>query len=123
MVRAIRLSIEAIDQRLNKPRRPRRQPRLGVPDRHAAARGPGMIAGLILAFAKALGEFGATYLRRGDPRPDPDRAGGDLRLHASAGRRERRAAAEPVAIAIALLAVVASELLTRRVGDRAGSRD
>src|SRR5205814_1025427 len=61
MVRAIRLSIEAVDGRL---------------ERAAATLGagpllvfltvtlplalPGLIAGMILAFAKSLGEFGAT---------------------------------------------------------------
>jgi molybdate transport system permease protein len=61
MVRAIRLSIEAIDQRLE-----------GAAATLGASRAwvfatvtlplalPGIIAGMVLCFAKALGEFGAT---------------------------------------------------------------
>lgn len=33
---------------------------MGVPHRHASLILPGIIAGMILAFAKAMGEFGAT---------------------------------------------------------------
>ena len=41
---------------------------------------PGLVAGTTLAFARALGDFGATLMVAGDtPGPDPDPAAGDLR--------------------------------------------
>src|SRR5215217_2076943 len=61
MVRAIRLSIEAIDLRLEET-----ASTLGANRAYVFATVtlplalPGVVAGLILAFAKALGEFGAT---------------------------------------------------------------
>ena len=61
MVRAIRLSIEAIDPGLEDAART-----LGAPEWYVFATvtlplaAPGVIAGLILGFAKAIGEFGAT---------------------------------------------------------------
>ncbi len=41
-------------------RHARRQPALGLRDGDAAALSPGILAGMILCFAKAMGEFGAT---------------------------------------------------------------
>jgi molybdate transport system permease protein len=117
MVRAIRLSIEAVDRRIE------------------AAAGtlganplwvfgtitlplilPGLITGAILSFAKAMGEFGATITfvsnipNQTQTLPSaiytftqvPGGDAGALRLSA-------------IAIAVALLAVVLSEILTRRV--------
>ncbi len=61
MVRAIRLSIEAVDARLEQAAQT-----LGAPSWFVFATvtlplaAPGIIAGLILGFAKAIGEFGAT---------------------------------------------------------------
>jgi molybdate transport system permease protein len=61
MVRAIRLSIEAIDQRLEQA-----AATLGANPAWTFATVtlplalPGIIAGMVLAFARALGEFGAT---------------------------------------------------------------
>ena len=61
MVRAMRLSIEAVDTRLEDAART-----LGAPGWFVFASvtlplaAPGIIAGLILGFAKAIGEFGAT---------------------------------------------------------------
>jgi molybdate transport system permease protein len=61
MVRAIRLSLEAIDPGLEDAART-----LGAPEWYVFATvtlplaAPGVIAGLILGFAKAIGEFGAT---------------------------------------------------------------
>lgn len=61
MVRAIRLSIEAVDPRLEQAAGTLGAPRLWV---FATVTLPlilpGVIAGAILAFAKAMGEFGAT---------------------------------------------------------------
>ena len=61
MVRAIRLSFEAVDRRLEQA-----AGTLGAPPLWTFATvtlplaAPGIIAGMILAFAKAIGEFGAT---------------------------------------------------------------
>jgi molybdate transport system permease protein len=120
MVRAIRLSIEAVDRRLEDA---------------AATLGagpawvfltvtlplilPGVIAGMILSFAKAMGEFGATITFvsniPGETQTLPSAIysytqvpGGDpnaLRLTA-------------VSVLIALGALVSSEVLARRVGQR-----
>ncbi|BCH26389.1 molybdate ABC transporter permease subunit [Mesorhizobium sp. L-8-3] len=120
MVRAIRLSIEAVDRKLE------------------AAAGtlganplwvfgtitlplilPGIIAGMILSFAKAMGEFGATITFvsniPGETQTLPSAIytftqvpGGDagaLRLTL-------------ISIGIAMIALVVSELLARRVGRR-----
>lgn len=120
MVRAIRLSIEAIDTRL---------------EAAAATLGanrafvflsvtlplmlPGIIAGMILCFAKAMGEFGATITFvsniPGETQTLPSAIysftqvpGGDpeaLRLTA-------------ISVAISLAALMASEFLARRAGQK-----
>jgi len=116
MVRAIRLSIEAVDRRLEE-----------AAGTLGASRAwvfltvtlpltlPGIIAGLILCFAKAIGEFGATITFvsniPGETQTLPSAIytftqvpGGDagaLRLTA-------------ISIAISIAALLASELLARR---------
>ena len=120
MVRAIRLSIEAVDRRLEEA-----AGTLGASRPWVFATVtlplivPGIIAGMILAFAKAIGEFGATITFvsniPGESQTLPAAIytftqvpGGDagaLRLTV-------------VAIAIAMVALVASELLARRAGRR-----
>jgi molybdate transport system permease protein len=118
MVRAVRLSIEAVDRRLEAA-----AGTLGANPLWVFATItlplilPGVIAGMILSFAKAMGEFGATitfvsnipgqtqtlpsaiYTFTQVPGGDP----GALRLTA-------------VSIVIAMTALVASEILARRVG-------
>ena len=117
MVRAIRLSLEAVDRKLEQA--------AGTLGANRAVvfltitlplALPGVVAGMILAFAKALGEFGATITFvsaiSGETQTLPSAIyaytqvpGGDagaLRLSL-------------IAAAIALAAVVASEILTRRV--------
>lgn len=67
MVRAIRLSIEAIDPRLERAART-----LGAPKVHVfrtitlPLMAPGLISGCVLGFARALGEFGATITFAGN---------------------------------------------------------
>ncbi len=120
MVRAMRLSIEAVDRKL---------------EAAAATLGanaawvfltvtlpltvPGIIAGMILSFAKAMGEFGATITFvsniPGETQTLPSAIysftqvpGGDpeaLRLTA-------------ISIAISLTALMASEILARRAGQK-----
>ena len=120
MVRAIRLSIEAVDTRLE------------IGGRHLGANPlwvfatvtlplclPGVIAGAILCFAKAMGEFGATITFvsniPGETQTLPSLIytltqvpGGD----AGAMRLTL------VSIAISMLALLGSELLARRIGVR-----
>ncbi len=120
MVRAIRLSIEAVDRKL--------EDAAGTLGAHPVwvfftitlpLILPGIIAGIILAFAKGMGEFGATitfvsnipgetqtlptaiYTFTQTPSGDS----GALRLTL-------------VSVAISMAALVASELLARRVGRR-----
>ena len=120
MVRAIRLSLEAVDRKLEDA-----AASLGAGPLWVFATVtlpltlPGIIAGMILSFAKAMGEFGATITFvsniPGETQTLPSAIysytqvpGGDpnaLRLTA-------------VSVTIALGALVASEVLARRVGQR-----
>ncbi len=120
MVRAIRLSIEAVDTRLEAA-----AGTLGASPAWVFATVtlplclPGVIAGAILCFAKAMGEFGATITFvsniPGETQTLPSLIytltqvpGGDagaLRLTL-------------VSIAISMIALLGSELLARRVGAR-----
>ena len=120
MVRAIRLSIEAVDRRLEDAASTLGASRLGVFFAVTLPLAvPGVLAGVVLAFAKALGEFGATITFvsniPGETRTLPaaiytltQTPGGD----AAAGRLVL------VAIALSLAALVASELLARRLSGR-----
>jgi len=120
MVRAIRLSVEAVDQRLEAA-----AGTLGASPAWVFATVtlplilPGIIAGMILCFAKAMGEFGATITFvsniPGETQTLPSAIytftqvpGGD----AGAMRLTL------VSIAIAMVALVASEIMARRVGQR-----
>ena len=120
LVRAIRLSFEAIDRRLEDA-----ASTLGANRTWAfltitlPLALPGIIAGMVLCFAKALGEFGATITFVSNIPGETQTIsaaiytflqvpGGD----AAAGRLV------VVAIIIALAALVASEWLARRAGTR-----
>ncbi len=118
MVRAIRLSIEAVDRRLEAA-----AGTLGASPLWVFATItlplslPGIIAGMILSFAKAMGEFGATITFvaniPGETQTLPSAIytytqvpGGDpmvLRLTA-------------ISIVISMAALLASEVLARRIG-------
>jgi molybdate transport system permease protein len=118
MVRAIRLSIEAVDPRLENVART-----LG------AGRGrviativlplsvPGILAGVILGFARAPGEFGATITFvsnvPGETQTLPLAIYGALQLPGGDATVLRLAA---VSVALSLAALIASELLARRAG-------
>ena len=120
MVRAIRLSIEAVDPRLEEAAGTLGAPRLWV---FATVTmpliAPGIVAGAILSFAKAMGEFGATITFvsniPGQTQTLPSAIytftqvpGGDagaLRLTL-------------VAVAVAMTALIASEFVARRVAQR-----
>jgi molybdate transport system permease protein len=120
MVRAIRLSIEAVDRKLEDA-----ASTLGASPFWVFATVtlplvlPGIIAGMILSFAKAMGEFGATITFvsniPGETQTLPSAIytytqvpGGDanaLRLTA-------------VSVVISLAALIASEVLARRIAHR-----
>lgn len=123
MVRAMRLSLEAVDQGLESAART-----LG------AGRGrvfltvtlplmaPGILAGMVLAFARALGEFGATITFvsniPGETRTLP------LALYTLTQTPDGETAAARLAlltIAIAVVALIASEWMARRLKARIGS--
>ena len=120
MVRAMRLSLEAVDRRLEEAAGTLGARRVFVfllvtlP-----LMMPGIIAGMVLSFARSLGEFGATITfvsnRPGETQTLPlaiytltQTPGGDpaaLRLTA-------------VAVVLSMLALLASEMLARQIGRR-----
>lgn len=124
MVRAIRLSIEAVDPKL---------------EQAAATLGaspfwvfltvtlpmalPGIVAGTILAFAKAMGEFGATITFvsniPGETRTIPSAIYAFLQVPGGEGAAMRLVI---VAVVVAMAALVLSEVLARRVAGRVGGR-
>ncbi|MFU8883564.1 MAG: molybdate ABC transporter permease subunit [Rhodobacterales bacterium] len=120
MVRAIRLAVEAVDPKLE-----------AAASTLGASRPwvfvtvtlplilPGIIAGTILAFAKAMGEFGATITFvsniPGQTQTIPSAIYAFLQVP---GGQEAATRLVIVAIAIAMLALLLSEVLARRVARR-----
>jgi molybdate transport system permease protein len=117
-VRAIRLSLEAVDQRLEEAART-----LGA-GRGRAFRTitlplawPGLLAGAVLAFARALGEFGATITFVGSVPGESETL--PLAIYAALQRPGGEAAAwrlAAISVALSLVALIASEALARRAG-------
>ena len=120
MVRAIRLAIEAVDPRLEQA-----AATLGASRTWVFATVtlplilPGIIAGAILAFAKAMGEFGATITFvsniPGQTQTLPSAIYAFLQVPGGEGNAARLVW---IAIAIAMLALLASEWLARMVARR-----
>ncbi|MFL6799676.1 MAG: molybdate ABC transporter permease subunit [Xanthobacteraceae bacterium] len=120
LVRPIRLAIEAIDRKLEDAAATLGANRLLVFVTVTIPLAlPGLIAGVVLCFAKALGEFGATITFVSNIPGETQTIsaaiytftqipGGD----AAAGRLVL------VAVAISLLALIAAEWLARRAGTR-----
>ncbi|WP_305098563.1 molybdate ABC transporter permease subunit [Croceibacterium aestuarii] len=116
MVRAMRLSIEAVDRRLVGAART-----LGATPWRAFATVtlplslPGVLAGTMLGFARSLGEFGATITFAsnipGQTRTLPLAIYSDLQVPGSEGAVARLAI---VAVLLSIAALLASELLVRR---------
>jgi len=122
MVRAMRLSLEAVDRRLEAAARTLGAGRIRV---YATITlplmAPGILAGVVLAFARALGEFGATITFvsniPGETRTLP------IALYTLTQTPDGEAAAARlalIAVVVALAAVVASEWLARRLARRMG---
>jgi molybdate transport system permease protein len=120
MVRAIRLSIEAVDPKLEQA--------AGTLGAHPAVvfasvtlplALPGIIAGTILAFAKAMGEFGATITFvsniPGQTQTLPSAIYTFTQVPGGGAGAMRLTL---IAIAVAMAALVASEVLARRVSRR-----
>jgi molybdate transport system permease protein len=117
MVRAIRLSIEAVDRRLEEAAGTLGANRLLVFGTITLPLAfPGIVAGMILGFAKALGEFGATITFVSAIPGETQTVPAAIYAYTQAPGGDAGAfRLSLVAVAIALLAVVASEILTRRV--------
>jgi molybdate transport system permease protein len=116
MVRAIRLSIEAVDRRLEQAAATlgASPPRVFLTITLPLA-WPGVVAGAVLAFAKALGEFGATLTFvssiPGETQTLSSTIYGLMQVPGGEAGIWRLAL---VAVAISLLALLASEWLVRR---------
>jgi molybdate transport system permease protein len=124
MVRAIRLSIEAVDPKLEEA-----AATLG------ASRSwvyltvtmplmlPGILAGSILAFAKAMGEFGATITFvsniPGQTQTLPSAIYAFLQVPGAEASAFRLVV---ISVAIAMAALLLSELLSRKAAQRIGSK-
>lgn len=122
LVRAVRLAIEAVDPKLEQAAATLGASRLAVFFTVTLPLIlPGIVAGTILAFAKAMGEFGATITFvsniPGQTQTLPSAIyaflqvpGGELQAARLAG----------VSVAVAVGALIASEFVARRVAKRIG---
>ncbi|HEY6870884.1 MAG TPA: molybdate ABC transporter permease subunit [Novosphingobium sp.] len=118
MVRAMRLSLESVDRRLEAAART-----LGASRFHVfrtitlPLASPGLLAGLVLGFARSLGEFGATITFvsniPGETRTLPLAIYSALQVPGSEGQVTRLSL---MAVLLSLAALVLSEVLTRRAG-------
>jgi molybdate transport system permease protein len=120
MVRAIRLSIEAVDRRLESA-----AATLGASPPWVFATItlplilPGIIAGMILSFAKAMGEFGATITFVSNIPGETQTLPTAIYTFTQVPGGDRGALRLTViSIAISMVALIASELLAYRVGRR-----
>jgi molybdate transport system permease protein len=120
MVRAIRLSIEAIDRRLEDAASTLGANRfwLFVTITLPLAL-PGVIAGMMLAFARALGEFGATITFVSNiPGETQTISAAIYTLTQVPGGDAAALSLVIVAVAISIAALMASEFFARRAGAR-----
>lgn len=124
MVRAIRLAIEAVDPKLEEAASTLGAPRLWV---FATVTLPlilpGIVAGAILAFAKAMGEFGATITFvsniPGQTQTLPSAIYAFLQVPGGEAPALRLVA---IAVAVAMTALLASEWLARAMARRVAGR-
>jgi molybdate transport system permease protein len=120
LVRPIRLAIEAIDRKLEQAAATLGANRLRVFATVTLPLAlPGLIAGCVLCFAKALGEFGATITFVSNiPGETQTISAAIYTLTQSPGGDAAAGRLVLVAIAISLVALVLSEWLARRAGMR-----
>lgn len=122
MVRAMRLSIEAVDRRLEGAARTLGAGRLRTFWTITLPLSlPGIVAGAVLGFARSIGEFGATITFAsnipGETRTLPIAIYSALQIPGSESQITRLAL---IAVALSLSAVIASEALVRRTGSAKG---
>ncbi|WP_447895406.1 MULTISPECIES: molybdate ABC transporter permease subunit [unclassified Vreelandella] len=125
LVRALRLSLEAVDPKLEAAASTLGASRLRVFSTITLPLAvPGLLTGTVLAFARALSEFGATITFAsnipGETRTLP------LALYTliqSAGQEGAAARLCLISIVIALASLIASEWLARRTRQRLQQRD
>ena len=120
MVRAMRLSLEAVDRRLEAAARTLGAGPLGVFwTVTLPLMAPGILAGAILAFARSLGEFGATITFvsniPGETRTLPLALFSQVQ---SAGGEAAALRLTVISIVLAFAALAASEILARRLQRR-----
>ncbi|WP_062342396.1 molybdate ABC transporter permease subunit [Novosphingobium sp. CCH12-A3] len=118
MVRAMRLSIEAVDQRLEAAAMTLGASRWRVFRTITVPLAlPGVIAGTVLGFARSLGEFGATITFvsniPGETQTLPLAIYSALQVPGGEDAVTRLAA---TSVALSLIALVVSEMLARRMG-------
>jgi molybdate transport system permease protein len=120
LVRAIRLSIEAIDRRLEDAASTLGANRVFVFLTVTLPLAlPGIIAGMVLCFAKALGEFGATITFVSNIPGETQTLSAAIYTYTQIPGADAAAARLViVAIVISLVALIASEWLARRAGTR-----
>ena len=120
MVRAIRLSIEAVDRRLEAAAGTLGASPLWVFGTITLPLIlPGIIAGMILSFAKAMGEFGATITFVSNIHGETQTLPSAIYTFTQVPGGEAGALRLTlISIGIAMAALVASEVLARRVGHR-----
>jgi len=124
MVRAIRLAIEAVDPKLEEAASTLGAPRLWV---FATVTLPlilpGIVAGAILAFAKAMGEFGATITFvsniPGQTQTLPSAIYAFLQVPGGDGQAFRLVV---VAIVVAMAALLLAEWVSRAIAKRISGR-
>lgn len=124
MVRAIRLSIEAVDRKLEAAASTLGAPRFWVFTTVTLPLIlPGIIAGMVLSFAKAMGEFGATITFvsniPGETQTLPSAIYAFLQVPDGEASAMRLTI---ISIIIAMAALVISEFLARRAAKRLVSR-
>jgi molybdate transport system permease protein len=123
LVRAIRLSLEAVDRRLEAAALTLGAGRLRVfltVTLPLAA--PGLLAGAILAFARSIGEFGATISFVSNlPGLTQTLPLAFFSLIQQPGGEAAAARLTVISIVLSLAALVASELLARRIARKLGS--
>jgi len=120
LVRAIRLSIEAVDTRLEEASRTLGANPLRVFLTVTLPLAlPGIIAGMVLCFAKALGEFGATITFVSNIPGETQTLSTAIYTYLQIPGGDASAARlVVVAIIISLIALISSEWLARRAGTR-----
>lgn len=125
MVRAIRLAIEAVDPKLEEAAATLGASRLRVFSTITLPLiTPGLIAGAVLAFAKAIGEFGATITFvsniPGQTQTIPSAIYAFLQVPGGESGALRLVA---ISVVVAIAALLASEVLARRAQRRTQSRE